>query len=114
DLKNVEVAEYYSYTRHLMVPDYLIANPSVTDSMSDEDRDIFYEELETTVKEEGDLWVVKVAEAIEAAEEAGGQFNDDVDAEAFAEILLPFSEESVPTSDAAQQLYKLTREAADN
>jgi len=114
DLKNDEVAPYYSYTRHLMVPDYLIANPSVLEEMSDEDREAFETELAAAVDEEYDLFDEKVEEAIQAAEEGGAQFNDDVDAEAFAAILQPFAEESVPDSDIAQQIYEDTRAAGEN
>ena len=111
DLKHVEVAPFYSYTRHLMVPDYLIAHPSVLADMSEEHRSIFEEELAAAVKEEGELWGEKVTEAVEAATAGGGTFNDDVDADAFREILEPFSEESVPASDAAQALYQAARDA---
>lgn len=112
DLKHIEVAKYYSYTRHLMVPDYLIAHPSVLADMSEEHRSIFEEELATAVEEEAALWVEKTEEAIAAAESGGAEFNDDVDAEAFREILEPFSQETVPESELAQALYQATRDAA--
>jgi tripartite ATP-independent transporter DctP family solute receptor len=111
DLKHAEVAPYYSYTRHLMVPDYLIAHPSVLADMTEEHRAIFEEELATAVEEEGAMWLEKVEEAISAAETNGAQINDDVDAEAFRAILAPFSEESVPQSEVAQALYQATRDA---
>lgn len=111
DLKHVEVAPYYSYTRHLLVPDYLIAHPSVLADMNEEHRTIFEEELAAAVEEEGALWAEKVEEAIAAAEAGGAQFNDDVDSEAFRSILEPFSEESVPASDSAQALYQAARDA---
>lgn len=111
DLKHVEVAPYYSYTRHLMVPDYLIAHPSVLADMSEEHRAIFEEELAAAVKHEGELWGDKVTEAISAAEAGGAKFNDDVDADAFRAILEPFSEESVPDSDTAKALYQAARDA---
>lgn len=112
DLKHVEVAPFYSYTRHLMVPDYLIANPSVLADMSEENRTIFEEELATAVEEEGALWGEKVTEAIAAAESGGAKINDDIDAEAFRAILAPFAEESVPDSESAQALYQATRDAS--
>lgn len=111
DLQHVEVSPYYSYTRHLMVPDYLIAHPSLLADMSEEHRAIFEEELAAAVEEESSLWTEKVEEAIATAEEGGAEFNDDVDADAFRSILEPFSEESVPTSDTAQALYQAARDA---
>jgi tripartite ATP-independent transporter DctP family solute receptor len=112
DLKQVEVAPVYSYTRHLMVPDYLIINPAVLAGMSEEHRAAFEEELATAVEEEGELWGVKVEEAIEGAEAAGAEFIDNVDAEAFREILEPFVEETIPQSESALRLYETTRAAA--
>lgn len=114
DLKHSEVAKYYSYTRHLMVPDYFIANPDVLDAMSDEDREAFMTEMDAAVDEEYELFDEKVDEAIESAKEQGAKFNDDVDHEAFAEILRPFSEDHVPDSDLAQQIYEDTLAAADD
>lgn len=111
DLKHVEVGKYYSYTRHLMVPDYLMANPAIFDDMSDEHRAIFEEELAAAVEEEGELWGEKVEEAIAEAEAAGAEFND-VDMDAFLEILEPFAEESVPDSDTARKLFEDARAAA--
>lgn len=98
DLKQLEVAEYYSYTRHLMVPDYLIINPTVYEGFG-ENQEAFDEAIAWAVEREAELWVEKVEEAIATAEEAGAQFNE-ADTDAFAEILVPFSEESVPDSEA--------------
>ncbi len=112
DLKQVEVAPIYSYTRHLMVPDYLIINPAILAAMSPEHRAAFDAELATAVEEEGALWGVKVEEAIVSAKAAGGIFIDDVDSAAFRAILEPWVAETVPTSDSAQKLYADTRAAA--
>lgn len=112
DLKQLEVAEYYSYTRHLMVPDYLIINPTVYEGFG-ENQEAFDEAIAWAVEREAELWVEKVEEAIATAEEAGAQFNE-ADTDAFAEILVPFSEESVPDSELAQQLYENTRAAAED
>lgn len=112
DLKHVEVAPVYSYTRHLMVPDYLIVNPTILAGMSDEHRSAFDAELAAAVDEEGELWDVKVGEAIEAATAAGAEFIDDVDADAFRVILEPFVEETIPDSEVAEKLYTDTLAAA--
>lgn len=110
DLQQLEVAEYYSYTRHLMVPDYLIINPTVYSELG-EHQEAFDEAMAWAVQREAELWDEKVAEAIETAEAAGAQFNE-VDFEAFAEILVPFSEQSVPDSELAQALYQAAQDSA--
>ena len=47
DLKHYEVAPYFSYTNHLMVPDLIIINEKIYYEMSDENKKIF----ENLVKE---------------------------------------------------------------
>ena len=41
--KHYEVAKYYSYTRHIVHPDVVVASTNFLDSMSAEDRAIFDE-----------------------------------------------------------------------
>src|SRR5690554_4547529 len=56
NVKHAEVAPYYSYTKHLMLPDYLLTNPRVMDALPDDVQEIFAEELATAVEEEGAMW----------------------------------------------------------
>lgn len=90
NVKHSEVAPYFSYTRHLMLPDYLLVNPKVLDAMPDDVREIFLEEVRTAVDEEGELWKTEVDVATQAAKDAGATFNE-VDAEAFAEAIAPLT-----------------------
>lgn len=106
DLKQLEVAPIYSYTKHLMVPDYLIINPAVLAAMSPENRAAFDKELAVAVEEEGQLWGTKVAEAIQKSKDEGATFITDVDIPAFKAILEPFTKETVPSSPLAQSLYE--------
>lgn len=109
DMKHVEVAPYFSYTRHLIVPDYILMGTGVLSQMSEEHRAIFDEELATAIAEEGEFFTSATEDAIAEAEAAGAQFNDDVDIDAFREILEPFQEESVPDTDQARALYEAIR-----
>jgi tripartite ATP-independent transporter DctP family solute receptor len=111
NLKHDEIAPYYSYTRHLMFPDYLIANPSLLDGMSEEDRTAFQEELQAAIDEEAELWKAEIEESHAAAEEAGAQFNE-VDVEAFRTALEPLIQEKL-ASDVAKDLYDQVRAAAE-
>ncbi|PFG34220.1 TRAP transporter substrate-binding protein [Sanguibacter antarcticus] len=111
NLKHAEIAKYYSYTRHLMFPDYLIVNPATMDALSEEDRAVFTEEIAAALDEEAELWVDEVVKSKAAAEEAGAIFNE-VDADAFREALEPLIEQKV-TSDVARTLYDKVRAAAE-
>ena len=51
-LKQVEVAPYYSYTRHLMMPDYLVINTAVYNKLPADVKTIFDEELKKAVDTE--------------------------------------------------------------
>ncbi|WP_206064670.1 TRAP transporter substrate-binding protein [Kocuria sediminis] len=102
-LSHDEIAPYYSRTEHLMMPDYLVTNPTVWEGISEEDRAVFEELLATSVDTELELFSAAVDEATAAAEEAGAQFGD-VDVEVFREAVQPLHEESV-TSDTARSVY---------
>ncbi|TQM09035.1 TRAP transporter substrate-binding protein [Pseudonocardia kunmingensis] len=110
NLKHAEVAPYYSYTRHLMFPDYLIINPAVLEGLSPEHRAIFEEELGVAIEEEAELWKREVAVATQAAKDAGAQFNE-VDAAAFAEALRPLIDSKL-TTDVTREIHAQVRAAA--
>lgn len=111
DLKHVEVAPYYSYTQHLMVPDYLIINSDLFNGMSDEHREIFMDELSAAIDMEVKQFDEDVKAAKEAAEAEGAEFND-VDISVFQSEVEPLIQEKL-TSDTAQELYDKVREAAE-
>lgn len=108
--KHSEVAPYYSYTRHLMLPDYLIVNPAVLERMSPEDRAIFDEEIRAAVEEEGALWKTQIAEATQAAKDGGAKFNE-VDTAAFAAAIRPLVTQKL-TTDVTRRIHEQTRAAA--
>ncbi|SDD47088.1 tripartite ATP-independent transporter solute receptor, DctP family [Sanguibacter gelidistatuariae] len=111
NLKHAEIAPYYSYTRHLMFPDYLIVNPKTMDALSAEDQKIFSEELAAALVEEGDFWADEVKTSIATAEAAGAKFNE-VDADAFRDALAPLVEEKL-TTQVSKDLYAKVRAAAE-
>ncbi|PFG20645.1 TRAP transporter substrate-binding protein [Serinibacter salmoneus] len=111
NLKHDEVAPYYSYTQHLMFPDYLISNPSVLEDMDPACNEALFAELPAALVEEGQLWVEEVEASTAAAEEAGAEFNE-VDLEAFREAVAPLVEESL-TNETTQELYDKVRAAAE-
>ncbi|SDH43271.1 TRAP transporter substrate-binding protein [Agrococcus jejuensis] len=102
-LSHDEIAGYYSYTQHLMMPDYLIASPAIWDGLDDETRGILEGLLADSVDTELELFATAVDEAVAAAEEAGATFSE-ADVDAFREAVLPIHEERV-TSDLTQSIY---------
>lgn len=111
NVKHSEVTPYFSYTRHLMLPDYLITNPAVMESLPDDVRAIFEEELAAAVEEEGALWKTETEVAKKMAEDAGAQFNE-VDTEAFAALIAPLTESKL-TNELTKSIHEKVRAAAE-
>lgn len=109
NLKHAEVAPFYSYTRHLMFPDYLVVNPGVYDSMTEDQQKIFNELLAEARVQEAELWKEQVDGAVADAEAAGATFNE-VDSEAFADAIRPLTEKKL-TTDVTKKIYEQVREA---
>ena len=102
-LKQVEVAPYYSYTRHLMMPDYLVINTNIYKNMPSDVKKIFDEELAKAVDTEYALFADAVAKAKADAEKAGGKFSE-ADVAAFKKAVAPLTEEKL-TSPVTKAIY---------
>ncbi|MCM3761306.1 TRAP transporter substrate-binding protein [Alkalihalobacillus oceani] len=109
NLNHDEIAPYYSYTQHLMFPDYLIVNTNFFTSMPAEHQQIFLDELDKAIDLEFELWDQDVEAAIAAAEEAGAEFNYP-DTQLFKDAVQPVIDEKL-TTDTAQALYEKVQNA---
>lgn len=111
DLKHVEIAPYYSYTQHLMIPDYLIINSDLFNGMSEEDQKVFREEMAKVVDSEVAMFDEEVQRAKGEAEAAGAKFNE-VDMEAFKKAVQPLIDEKTSASETTKKLYEKVTEKA--
>ena len=109
NLKHAEIAKFYSYTRHLMIPDYLIINPAVLKAMPAADQKIFQEELATAFDQEGVEFAAQIKTATASATAAGAKFNE-VDAKAFAAALAPLTTSKL-TDQVTRDIYAKVRAA---
>jgi len=110
-MKHDEVAKYYSYTRHLMIPDFLLMSTTVLDDMNEADRQALLDLIpEISAKASADF-VPYVEESIENAEELGVQFNDDVDTEAFKELVAPMVDEYMSANALRTDMYTAIKQA---
>lgn len=103
-MKHDEVAKYYSYTRHLIIPDYLLMSTRVLEGMSEEDQETLLE-LMPQVRDVANDFDAFVEESLEKSEATGAQFNDDVDIDAFRERLRPMLEEAVSENEVRKALF---------
>ena len=109
-LKHDEVAKFYSYTRHLMIPDYLLISTQALEAMPEADREALMELIPETVEEANTGFLEFVDESKARSEESGAQFNDDVDTAAFKALVDPLVKESI-NNPVRQALYDAVQKA---
>ena len=102
-LKQVEVAPHYSYTKHLMMPDYLVINTKLYKKLPADVRKIFDEELAKAVDYEYESFARSVADNKAKAEAAGGKFYYP-DITPFQKAVAPLIQEKL-TSPITKEIY---------
>ncbi|MPM25046.1 Solute-binding protein [bioreactor metagenome] len=110
-MKHDEVAKYYSYTRHLMIPDFLLMSTQTLDKMDEKDRDALLAIIPDITQKASDDFVPYVNESIERSKALGAQFNDDVDTAAFKARVAPMVEEYMGANDLRAKYYEATQQA---
>lgn len=102
--KHGEVAKYYSYDEHQIMPDMLVAAPRFMESLSDEDRAIFEEGFKMCSEAEREAWEAETEDVINKAKEMGVEFVE-IDKEPFKQLLEPVAQEVLAATPSLQPLY---------
>lgn len=103
--KHGEVAKYYSYNKHQMVPDILIANTKFLDSLEPEDKKIFEEGFKISTRVQKEHWIKAVDNAKKEAEKMGVKFYYP-DAEPFKEKMLPLHNTVLKNNPKLNDIYE--------
>ena len=103
--KHGEVAKYFSYNKHQMVPDMLIGNLKFLNSLSDEEREVFEEAARLSTEVELEEWDVQVEEAKKIAEEDMGVEFIDVDIQAFKDQVAGVQEDMLADNEHIGDIY---------
>ena len=103
--KHGEVAKYFSYNKHQMIPDLLIGNLSFLNGLSKEERKVFYKAAELSNKEECKQWDVQAKEAKKTALEQMGVKFIDVDVLAFQKKVKGVQESILKDNTQAKPIY---------
>lgn len=103
--KHGEVAKYYTYNQHQMVPDMLIANSKFLNELEPDERAIFDEAAKICTEVEREAWDDQIEEAKKQAMDMGVEFID-TDIEAFKEKVLPLHEEVLADNPKLQPIYE--------
>ncbi len=112
DLKHYEVAPYFSYTNHLMVPDLIIINEKFYNEMSSENKEKFDKLIKETIEEEFKVWNENVEKAKKLAIDNGATFVD-IDIRPFQERIKPLQEEVAKRNEMTQKIYNDVRGLAN-
>lgn len=107
--KHGEVAKYYVYDHHQMVPDMLVGNVKFLDSLNDDERRIFNEAAELCTKVEREEWLVAVEDAKEKAMAMGVNFSE-VDAEQFKNKVIDLQQQMVRDNPKLLPIYERIQE----
>ena len=104
DFKHYEVAKYYSYTKHIVHPDVVIASTNFLDSMSAADKEIFDKLVADSTDYEFDAFAESVQEAKKDAEANGAIFVYP-DSELFREKSQPLHDSISGQSEVTKKIY---------
>ena len=112
--KHGEVAKYYCYNKHQMVPDMLVANLKFLNGLSPEEYQIFKDAAALSTQVEMEEWDKSIEEAKQiAADNMGVEFID-VDVDAFKEKVLPLHQQMLDSNPKIRDLYEHIRKANEN
>ena len=108
--KHGEVAKFYSYTNHQMIPDVLLGNIRFLDSLTPEELAVFNEAARLSTEVELKEWDTQVDEAKKVAQEAMGVTFIDVDMTPFRERVKELQKELVANNPSIQDFYNHIQE----
>lgn len=109
--KHGEVAKYFSYDMHQMVPDMLIGNLKFLQGLSPEELQVFRDAAVLSTEVELKEWEKSVEHAKQIASEDMGVTFLEVDTAKFQEKVLPLQEEMTKKNPKIRQIYERARQA---
>lgn len=105
-VKHGEVAKYYSYNMHQIVPDLIVANYNFVEGLEGRDREVFFEALEIAEKIEQEEWTKQTLEAIDHAENVMGVTFVEANVNSFREKVLPLHEKVISENENLRPIYE--------
>ena len=108
--KHGEVAKYYSYTRHQMVPDLLIGSLKFLDGLSPEEYDVFYEAALLSTETELKYWDEQIEEAKKTASEKMGVTFIETDMELFQQKVSAVQQNMLDENKSIRSFYEHIQE----
>ncbi|MGF1764421.1 TRAP transporter substrate-binding protein [Aliivibrio kagoshimensis] len=106
DLKQYEVAPYFSATRHLMVPDLLVVSSAFTSTMSKEDQATLRRLAKESTPVEFKIWNERIESAKKSARDKGATFTE-VDIKPFQKSCQKLQDELIETPEQKTLFKKI-------
>ena len=103
--KHGEVAKYYSYTMHQIIPDVLIANLKFLNGLSDEEKEVFYDAAQQATDTEMEAWDTQVEKAKKIAQDDMGVEFIYPDINLFKDKVSNVQQEMLDANPDIQDLY---------
>lgn len=104
--KHGEVAKYYTYTMHQMIPDVLLGNTKFLEGLTDEEYDIFMEAAREATELEMGEWEDAVAEASDYAKNSQNVEFINVDIEQFRDKVIGVQQEMIDGNPKITEMYE--------
>lgn len=104
--KHGEVAKYYSYTMHQMVPDVLIGNTRFLEGLSNEEYDVFMDAAKQATELEMEEWDDAVAEAYDYAKNEQQVEFINVDIQQFRDKVVSVQEDMIKNNPKIKDMYE--------
>ena len=108
--KHGEVAKYYAYNKHQMVPDMLVANLKFLQGLDPEEYQVFKDAALLSTQVEMEEWDKSIEAAKQIASEDMGVEFIDVDVDAFKQKVLPLHEKMLKENPKIADLYLYIQE----
>ena len=108
--KHGEVAKYFSYNKHQMVPDVLIGNLKFLNELSDDELAVFEEAARLSTEVELKEWDKQLKEAKKIAKEQMGVQFIDVDVQKFKDKVVNVQQEMLDENPDIRDLYNHIQE----
>ena len=105
DNKHGEVAKYFTYSKHQMIPDVLIANYKFLNGLSDEERTVFEKAAQISTDTEIEEWEKDVETAKKTAEEDMGVTFIEPDLNEFKDKVKDVQQEMLDANPDIRDLY---------
>lgn len=108
--KHGEVAKYYTYNEHQMVPDMLIGNVKLLDSLTPQERAVFDAAAEECTRVEREEWITQTETAKQRAKAMGVEFITP-DVNAFRQKVLSLHTELLEANPKLVPIYEQIQNA---